>query len=177
MVTLISLIQDFQKGSTDAAAQILERMAPLAKKYAAKIHCMEHDDALQELYLAILESLNYLDTSQSEGKCVKYIEASVINRYYALCKRYLSLPDTENIDDTSASLPAAPGYDDTLLDIQNFISSLPTAGYKQQIFSLFFYKDLSDKEIAEIFHISRQYVNRVKKNLIRDYFATHKTGP
>lgn len=170
MVTLISLIQAFQTGSPDAGAQILERMSPLAKKYAAKIHCMEYEDALQELYLAILESLHYLDSSQSEGKCVKYMETSVINRYYALCKRYLSLPDTENIDDSACALPAAPAYDDTTMDIENYIQSLPESGYKRQIFSLFFYEDMSDKDIAAKFHISRQYVNRIKKQLIKEYF-------
>ena len=80
-------------------------MMPLAKKYAGKIHCMDYEDALQELCLTILEALTHLDPACPEGKCVSYIETSVINRYYALCKRYLSAPETENIDDTNADLP------------------------------------------------------------------------
>lgn len=171
MKTLIELIRDHQNGSEEACAEIMERMTPLAKKYAAKIHCLEYDDALQELYLALLESLRYLDGSAPEGKCVKYMEAAVIHRYYALCKYYLSMPDTETIENNDPSLPASPVYDDSALDIEAYIHTLPESGYKREIFSLYFYLDWSDKEIANHLGISRQYVNRIKKSLIKTYFT------
>lgn len=173
MVTLISLIQSFQSGNPDSLSQILERMTPLVKKYAGKIHCMEYEDALQELYLTLLESINYLDTFQSEGKCVKYMETCIINRYYALCKHCLSIPETDSIDDSSPVFPSTPAYDDTALDIDAYISSLPKHGYKQQILSMFFYNDMSDKDIATQLGLSRQYVNRIKKQLIKNYFEKY----
>lgn len=105
MTTITNLLEEYRNGSADACEEILKRMMPLAKKYAGKIHCMDYEDALQELCLTILEALTHLDPACPEGKCVSYIETSVINRYYALCKRYLSTPETENIDDTNADLP------------------------------------------------------------------------
>ena len=97
MTTITKLLEEYRNGSADACEEILKRMMPLAKKYAGKIHCMDYEDALQELCLTILEALTHLDPACPEGKCVSYIETSVINRYYALCKRYLSAPETENI--------------------------------------------------------------------------------
>ena len=158
--TIISLLQDYQNDSAEACEQILECMMPLVKTYAGKIHCMDHEDAIQELQLSILEALPYLNPKNGAGKCISYIEKSVIHRYYALCKRYLSIPASESIEDHDASLPTVPAYDDTLLDIEAYIRTLPKSGGKQQIFSYFFYEDLSDKEIAERMHLSRQYVNR-----------------
>lgn len=119
MTTITKLLEEYRNGSADACEEILKRMMPLAKKYAGKIHCMDYEDALQELCLTILEALTHLDPACPEGKCVSYIETSVINRYYALCKRYLSAPETENIDDTNADLPDSFSYDDSLLDIEH----------------------------------------------------------
>lgn len=177
MNTIKELIHEYKNGAPDANSQIIERMSPLVKKYAAKIHCMEYEDALQELYLALLESLGYLDPAHSQGQCIKYMEKAVINRYYTLCKRYLSVPDSENIEDLTDSQPIAPSYDDTQMDVERYIQSLPESGFKRQIISYFFYEDLSDKEISEKLHISRQYVNRVKKALIREYFSIQKKSP
>ena len=46
--TIISLLQDYQNDSAEACEQILECMMPLVKTYAGKIHCMDHEDAIQE---------------------------------------------------------------------------------------------------------------------------------
>ena len=174
MTTITKLLEEYRNGSTDACEEILKRMMPLAKKYAGKIHCMDYEDALQELCLTILEALTHLDPACPEGKCISYIETSVINRYYALCKRYLSAPETENIDDTNADLPESFSYDDSLLDIEHYIRNIPEAGGKRKILSLFFYEDLSDKEIAERMQMSRQYVNRIRRQLIQGYFDQTK---
>ena len=133
MTTITKLLEEYRNGSADACEEILKRMMPLAKKYAGKIHCMDYEDALQELCLTILEALTHLDPACPEGKCVSYIETSVINRYYALCKRYLSAPETENIDDTNADLPDSFSYDDSLLDIEHYIRTIPEAGGKRKI--------------------------------------------
>ena len=174
MESMISLIRQYKSGNPNASAQIADRMTPLIKKYAAKIHCMEYEDALQELSLTLLETLPYLDDKQSEGKCVKYMETAVINRYYALCKQYLSIPEAENIENSSNTLAAPPAFDETYYDVTAYICSFPDGSIKRQILSLFFYQDKSDTEIADMLHISRQYVNRVKKQLIRDYFTQCK---
>lgn len=175
MESLISLIQNYQSGQTAACDEILRRMSPLVKKYARKIHCIEYDDAIQELYITLIESLNYINPNQSEGKCVKYMETAVINRYYTLCKKQLSLPETEDITDSISTLSVPSAFDDSYFDIADYIRSPPPkSGNKHQILSLYFYEDLEDKEIAERLGISRQYVNRIKKQLIHNYFISNR---
>lgn len=105
------------------------------------------------------------------------MENVVINRYYTLCKRYLSIPAFESIDDQAAAQPAAPSYDDSRMDVETYIQSLPSDAFKRQIFSYFFYEDLSDKEIAEKLHVSRQYINRVKRAMIHDCFSRQNKNP
>ena len=42
-----------------------------------------------------------------------------------------------------------------------------------KILSLFFYQYKTDSEIASILHVSRQYINRQKKKLLKTYFFRH----
>ena len=50
MKSLLQLIHDYHSGVKNAGEEILKRMEPLIKSYASRIHCMERDDATQELY-------------------------------------------------------------------------------------------------------------------------------
>ena len=54
METIISLIEKQKTGDVQATQEICRRMTPLLKKYAAKLYCMEYDDAMQELYLSLI---------------------------------------------------------------------------------------------------------------------------
>ena len=98
---------------------------------------MDYEDALQELCLSILEALPYLNPKNGAGKCISYIEKSVIHRYYALCKRYLSIPASESIEDHDASLPTVPAYDDTLLDIEAYIARFQNPAESSRSFLIF----------------------------------------
>ena len=70
METIISLIQKQRAGDVQAAQEICRRMSPLLKKYAARLYCMEYDDAMQELYIALLETFPYLDPAKTEAECL-----------------------------------------------------------------------------------------------------------
>lgn len=88
METILSLIQKYKAGDAHASEEICNRMTPLIKKYASKIHCMEFEDAMQELYITLLETLPHLTPSKPEAQCLKYITTAVHNRYRSLCKTY-----------------------------------------------------------------------------------------
>ena len=49
MKSLLQLIQDYRSGIKNADEEILKRMEPLIKGYASRIHCMDRDDATQEI--------------------------------------------------------------------------------------------------------------------------------
>lgn len=171
MGMLLSLVEEYKKGTVGTDVQILKLMEPLLKNYAHKLYCMEYEDAIQELSVAILEALPYLNPEQTEGECVCYIQRVVSNRYKKLCRKILSRPQTENIDDCVLTLKAQDCYDDTFFAFQTYIEKLPKAELRYQIISRFFYEEKSDKEIAEELHISKQYVNRLKKEIIRTFFS------
>lgn len=84
MKSLLQLIHDYHSGVKNAGEEILKRMEPLIKSYASRIHCMERDDATQELYLTLLNTLPYLNGKNfSEGECVRYMQTAIENRYRA----------------------------------------------------------------------------------------------
>lgn len=56
MKSLPELIHDYKSGVPGTDAKILQRMQPLIKGTAAKIHCMEREDSQQELYLSLLRA-------------------------------------------------------------------------------------------------------------------------
>lgn len=61
MEPITHLITRYKEGDPNAEKELIAQMSPLIKKYAGKIHFMEYTDAMQELYLALLESLDYLN--------------------------------------------------------------------------------------------------------------------
>ena len=171
METIISLIQKQRAGDVQAAQEICRRMSPLLKKYAARLYCMEYDDAMQELYIALLETFPYLDPAKTEAECLNYIQTTVHNRYRFLCRGCLSVPQSESIEDSIDTLSAPSPFDESYYDICNYIKTLSEKGMRRQIMSLFFFQYKTDSEIAEILHVSRQYVNRIKKQMITGYFS------
>ena len=171
METIISLIQKQRAGDVQAAQEICRRMSPLLKKYAARLYCMEYDDAMQELYIALLETFPYLDPAKTEAECLNYIQTTVHDRYRFLCRGCLSVPQSESIEDSIDTLSAPSPFDESYYDICNYIKTLPEKGMRRQIMSLFFFQYKTDSEIAEILHVSRQYVNRIKKQMITGYFS------
>ncbi|MEF2772758.1 MAG: sigma-70 family RNA polymerase sigma factor [Blautia caecimuris] len=171
METIISLIQKQRAGDVQAAQEICRRMSPLLKKYAARLYCMEYDDAMQELYIALLETFPYLDPAKTEAECLNYIQTTVHNRYRFLCRGCLSVPQSESIEDSIDTLSAPSPFDESYYDICNYIKALPEKGMRRQIMSLCFFQYKTDSEIAEQLHVSRQYVNRIKKQLITEYFS------
>lgn len=171
METIISLIQKQRAGDVQAAQEICRRMSPLLKKYAARLYCMEYDDAMQELYIALLETFPYLDPAKTEAECLNYIQTTVHNRYRFLCRGCLSVPQSESIEDSIDTLSAPSPFDESYYDICNYIKTLPEKGMRRQIMSLFFFQYKTDSEIAQILHVSRQYVNRIKKQMITGYFS------
>lgn len=170
MESILSLIEKSQANLPDARAQLIKRMTPLVKKYSSKIHFMEYEDALQELYITLLETIPYLNINNGEGKCLSYIKTAVVNRYYNLCKHYLAKPKSESLDNYSLSLESPPIIDDSYYDVISYIHSFAPESLRFKILFKSFYEEKTDKEISLELKVSRQYVNRLKKKLIYGYF-------
>lgn len=140
---------------------------------------MEFDDSIQELSLSLIECIPYLDPDKGQAKLLKYIQESIIHKYYALCKKYLSAPELISLDSENSFNIAVSGPDifmenELSNDLLQYISKLSKEDSKKgQILYLAVFKNLSDKEISQIMNLSRQYINRIKKSLIASFLENY----
>lgn len=153
MKSLLQLIHDYHSGVKNAGEEILKRMESSDQKLRFPgIHCMERDDATQELYLTLLNTLPYLNGKNfSEGECVRYMQTAIENRYRALCRYHLSEPEREDFDTCSLTLQAIIHSMKLFYDITTYIESFPVQSMEYKILSLFFYQYKTDSEIAQFF--------------------------
>lgn len=84
MDTITLLVNKAKNGDQEAQKELILQMTPLLRKYASKIHFMEFDDSIQELSLSLIECIPYLDPDKGQAKLLKYIQESIIHKYYAL---------------------------------------------------------------------------------------------
>lgn len=171
MKSFLQLIRESHSGNKYAAAEILKRMEPLIFKYARKLYCMEYEDAVQELYLQLLILLPYLNPDMKEEQCISYIETSIYHHYRRLCHKILIHPKVESLDSFYQELPESDFFDHTLIDIEFYIHSFSTNSLSYKILSSCFYFEKSNQQIADELHLSRQYINRRKKELLLKYLS------
>lgn len=171
MKSLLSIIQECHEGNQNAKEELLVRMSPLLKSYASKIHFLDFEDALQEFYAELLASIPYLKTIKTEAQCIQYMNCVIRNRYYKLCKKYLKHPIIESISSYETTLESPSAIDDSYYDVEAYINLFSSSSIQHKILSYIFYDDKNDKEIAELLGVTRQYVNRMRRKLIKNYFS------
>lgn len=161
-----TILYQIKKAKTDKnqMENLIESFRPLIRKYARKLFDMEREDAEQELIIAVIQGVLKITQYNSEGECVNYISNAVKFRFYELQKSCLRLQNTEVVyDNLEWKIQEIPFEDiDFKVDICNKLEKLK--GIRRKIGELLLYGD-SDTEIAEKLGISRQYVNRMKKQL------------
>lgn len=160
MDDFINSIDKYKKSKkTEDLECLVERMSPLVKKYARLIHCMEYEDAIQELYVALIESLQYIDHKQGRAKCLMYITNSIKNRYYFLCKKNLILKSKNSNDLIELELLLDNDNTEDILfhiDLNKYIEKIyresPKIGKTLHMSAI---KKMTDKEIATVLNISK----------------------
>lgn len=167
--TQIKLVNELH--STTSLEKIIIKMQPLIKKYVRKLYFLEKEDASQELTLALIEAVYHISTYTSEAMCLTYLQKSVINKYYYLCK--LNIKFT-TLNDTFVEVPENVPYIESFQNIEFFIDvneSLKNKNEKERfIVKNILFHGLSDKEISLKLGVSRQYVNRVKKKILKEIY-------
>lgn len=171
MESILQLIQKCQTGDKNSKERLLIQMEPLIKHYASKIHFIDYEDAYQEFSVELLCTIPYLNIEKTEAQNLSYMKTAIKNRYAKLCSYYLKLPKTEDISSYYSTLESSSDIDETYYDIVCYINSFSTNSIPYKVLSLIFYEDKSDKEIAKLLGISRQYVNRIRKKMIKNYFT------
>ena len=149
---------------------IMDKMSPLINKYVRMLYKDEEEDVRSELMTALWEAVTDLQYYENDGQIVSFINTAIRNRYLELYKKSRKIHDYETLtkdEEVVFQTIAYQGneYDDVLFkeDALRIINTY--SGLKKKIVYCFFVKELSDSEIAEQLNVSRQYVNRIRRDL------------
>lgn len=155
--------------NTNDINETIRLMQPLVKKYSSKLYYLEYDDCCQELNIAIYEAVTHIRYIESNEACTKYIAQCVKNKFvklYKLSKQYedeikrkVELENSEISSEDTHLLDLI-----YLIDLSNKIQGTEK---KEKIIYLLLY-GYTDREIASKLNVSRQYINRIKKNIIKN---------
>lgn len=149
------------------------RCPPLIKKYAGRTHFMEYADACQEYLLTLIEAVQKIKSYDTDRLFLAYAVKCIKNKFCTLYKEHCAeVPtesDTEILLEKNSNAYTEEGYRDIVLaiDLNAFIRGI-NSGKKQKIAILFLVFQKSDSEIASMLGVSRQYVNRVRRELLTE---------
>ena len=149
------------KNNSEAVMEILKIMKPIINKYVKKIYFMDKEDAEQELNLAIIEAI------QRISNCIVYIENAIKFKYAHLCKSNIRREEAEGkyVEELKEVLVG-----ETSLEVEktiDFKSKVQQLSEKKKQILTYLYLGYTDNEIAKELGNSRQYINRVKKELFK----------
>ena len=170
-----NIICNIKKGQLDEFEKILIHFNPLITKYARKLFKNEFEDSKSELTCALWEAILNLEYYENEGQIISYLSKSVFLRYLELYKSSKRKNEYESCvqDEELLNIVYEKNDYDTLhiSDFKSFILSHYT-GKKYIIVKYILLENLSDSEISLRENISRQYVNRVRREL-KKYFSNY----
>lgn len=168
-------IEKAQKGNRAAQRSLYfatcDELMLTARRYCA--NSSDAKDVLQEAYIKIFQNLNQFDPKK--GRFTQWVKKIVINEsliHLRKNNRFLSHePDIGPIVTTEDFLDAM-----TVDELRNCIHQMATPF--KVILNLYFFDQLSHKEIAEILQIkessSRSRLTRAKSNLKKQWKSLHK---
>ncbi len=169
MGEFMELISDVKKDKNKFDL-VINKMEPLINKYVRLLYKDESEDMRSELIIALWEGVCNISFYENDGQIVNFLKIALRNRYLELYKSSKRYHDHKtDTDDNQELLENLPGknnsFDEVLVKI-NIEQILNTYyGSKKDIVYLILVDDLSDSEIAAKLNISRQYINRVRRNL------------
>lgn len=121
-----------------------------------------------ELIVALWESVTKMKYAKSEGQCVAFLSNAIRNKFYELYRNSKKLHDNQVITDdeilNSVEFEESE-YNDLIIktDLDIYLSKYK--GLRYQIYRTIVFERLSDIEISEKYNVTRQYVNRLKRQL------------
>lgn len=151
---------------------LLEIFKPLINSYARKLYYLEYEDSFQELSIALYEAVINMKDLENEYSCIAYIQKSILNRFtklYHKSKETQKLQSLTSVIDENKDI----GYsfkktEDCIqkVDLENFLKNKTFIERKIIYMLLYGY---NDKEIGHFLGYTRQYINRIKKKILRNY--------
>lgn len=161
MKKLHDIIIDFKQGNTDSATKIIDMFDPLLNKLERQSNCC---DIKSELTLFMIELLQKFPIEREnlyyDKNIVSYISKSVKNRYIFLNKKACTQSNMESDLDLSLVKNNKTENNLDMIFFNDIINHLTPR--EQKIIKYKYALNYSDIEIASLFNISRQSVNKTK---------------
>lgn len=149
--------------------ELEEIFSPLIQSYTRKLYYLERDDCTQEFHLALFEALLSIKDTENSGKCFSYIQTVIYHRF---CKLYseskarkTELDNKIDVENLEAYSHHSNDFDDCLFFLE-LNQNLKKVDAKKKLILVLLYMGWSDEEIAKLQNCSKQYINRIKKNIL-----------
>lgn len=166
--TTIDKVRAYKNGDKLAMEMLLKQYDPMIKKYARKFGAQEMEDAEQELRIAFYRAVEQIKKIDVEAQVVCYLEKAVKSRMIYLMgkKQERSDHETGMIEDLDFEAYET-SYEDVIFqaDMQEYAKRLSE---QQRVILWGILAGKDDKTIALELHVSRQYVNRIKKKMFSE---------
>lgn len=151
--------------------EIMNMMNPLVHAYARRLYYLEYEDCRQELHIAVYEAVKALRNTDSEYACLAYIKKAVVHKF---CKLYYGSVKEKSMQDQRMNADVSENqlsYHDREMDNRITMCDLKKEMEgKKDIEKTVIYMLMmgyGDQEIADQLGYTRQYINRLKKNILK----------
>lgn len=170
MGDFLNLIKNIHKDK-EQFYNLVIKMNPLINKYMRILYKDEKEDVRSELVLALWEAVTKLQYVENEGQCITYISNALRNKFYELYRNSRKVHDNRfvsGMEVMDTTIFEEPEYDNVVVenDLKRYLSEY--TGLRYQIYKSILFENLSDYEIAIKCGVTRQYVNRLKRQLYLD---------
>lgn len=171
---LNEIIREFLDGDKQKFLLIVQRMNPLICKYVRHLYRDEKEDMRSEFILSLLEAVNKLKYYEDEWACFTFLCNALKNRYLELYKKSKQRFINEVCTGADSDFEIMSGGKELYIycevefrkDLMYYLSDYNDR--QRKILLSLIIEGKSDSEAALLYHISRQYVNRLKRKLYKE---------
>ena len=148
---------------------IIQKFQPVICKYAGKLYSLEYEDAVQELNEALIMAVVSIDVCNAEGQSIAYLVKGIKLKFYELRRKsiveYEYRMHSEQID-VNTNITCTDDYSEIewKLELKNLKDK--SSPMECHIIDGMVW-EISDVELADLLHVSRQYINRKRRQLMK----------
>lgn len=150
---------------------LLDKFKPLITSYARKLYYLEYEDSVQELSIALYEAIFTIKDSSNEYACISYIQKSIINRFTKLYHKSKEVQKLQSINlaiDENKDLESSYQKTDDCIFKTDLESLLKKRTVLEQKIIYMISQGYTDEEIGRSLGYTRQYINRLKKKILKN---------
>lgn len=167
MGEIVELVKRIKEGEKKEFVVLVNKFEPLIRKYVYYLYKDEKEDVRAEPTCSVWEAIREIRYFENEGQVIAFFQHALKNKYLELYRNSCKKNDHEiNVEESIMDIEFIENqYIDVMIkeDVERFLKDYD--GNKRKIYFSIMVENLSDAEIAIKYNMSRQYVNRIRKEL------------